>query len=110
MSLQLPDPALVHLLGSLLCAGLAWAVGNALHRWLQLSAAATRYWLCLWLLAVLPPLLAMALAVAAPSQVAALPSPLALPVALDLDAGGPAITAGTATAPRLGWPTLEQVL
>lgn len=110
MSLQLPDPALVHLLGSLLCAGLAWAVGNALHRWLQLSAAATRYWLCLWLLAVLPPLLAMALAVAAPSQVAALPSPLALPVALDLDAGGPAITAGTATAPRLGWPTLGQVL
>ncbi len=110
MSLPLPDPALVHLLGSLLCAGLAWGAGNALHRWLQLSAAATRYWLCLWLLAVLPPLLAMALAVAAPSQVAALPSPLALPIALDLDAGGPAITTGITAAPRLGWPTLAQVL
>lgn len=110
MSLPSLDASLVHLLGSLLCAGLAWGAGSLLHRWLQLSAAATRYWLSLWLLAVLPPLLAIALTFAAPAQVAALPSPLALPIALELGADGPPISAGTNPAPRLGWPTLAQLL
>lgn len=107
MSLSALSPWVLHLSGSLLGAGLAWALGIALHRLLRLSTATPRYWLGIWLLAVVPPLLAVALATAAPMQLAALPAPLSLPIALDEGAAGgttiPAPMAG------LGWPSLTHV-
>lgn len=65
---------------SLLSAGLAWYAAQALQRWLQLSHAASRYWLGAWMCAVLPPVLALLL----PLPRAPLPQLTgALPVALN---------------------------
>lgn len=107
MSVSAISPWTLHLLGSLLGAGLAWTLGIALHRLLRLSTAAPRYWLGIWLLAVLPPLLAVALATAAPMQLAALPAPLALPIALDEGAAGSTVVQAPMTG--LGWPSLAHV-
>ncbi len=98
----------VHLLGSVVLAAAAWGAGLLLQRALRLSPAAPAFWTGVWALAVVPPLLALALVWVLPAPLAALPVALPLPVALSGEA--PAAGGEITVATGLGWPSLSAVL
>ncbi|MGE6333283.1 M23/M56 family metallopeptidase [Stenotrophomonas sp. NPDC077659] len=97
MSVPAASSVLIALAASLVGAGLVWYAAQALQRGLQISHAASRYWLGAWLCAVLPPVLALLL----PLQHAPLPQlTSALPVALNTLPQG--MLPDTAATPGIG--------
>jgi murein DD-endopeptidase MepM/ murein hydrolase activator NlpD/Zn-dependent protease with chaperone function len=100
---------LVHVVSSLIVAGLAFGIGARLHTRLQLSHAARGYWLGVWTLATLPPLFVTILLACMPETVATLP--LALPLPIAIDPGTSAQLMASEVLPRQhAWPSLAAVL
>lgn len=82
---------MIHAVLSVVIGALAWGVGVTGQSVLRLSAAAKGYWLAIWLAAVLPTGLALALELLPITKGLAAPVALPLPMALDLghaDTGG----------------------
>lgn len=86
---------LVHAAASVAGSALVWGLGLAIERAFRLSAAAKGYWLAIWLMAVLPTGLALALQLM-PTADLPIQSLLPLPAAIDLgEAEGAAASAVT---------------
>lgn len=94
------------LLGSVVSAALALALGRMAQRLWPQTTATPGAWVGAWCLAVLPPLLSVLLAGLAPVPLAALPAALPLPLALDT----PATRLDAVVSPGQGWPSLGDVL
>lgn len=109
MSAATPMYWLVHVMCSLVMAGLALGIGARLHTRLQLSHTARGYWLGVWTLATLPPLFVAILAACMPEAAAKLPLALPLPIAVDSAASAQAVASKLPTG-RPGWPSLAVVL
>lgn len=74
-----------HAAACLFAGALAWSLGLAVHRGLRISHAARSYWLVVWTLAVLPPVLAIAFhGFAQAGANWPLPTPLPLPSVVEL--------------------------
>jgi len=101
---------LLQALASVLMAAAVLPLANALQRHWKIADGARGYWIGVWAVAALPPLLLAAVQVLLPG---ALPSvPVALPLPLPLEDGASLLhaTAITSTVPRVAWPSMTAVV
>ncbi|WP_312205649.1 hypothetical protein, partial [Brevundimonas sp.] len=97
---------LIHGLASLAGSALMWGMGLAFERAFRLSAAAKGYWLAIWLMAVIPTFLALALQLVPMPNTSPIQALLPLPAAMDLGVDGAAIGTAAGPLPASSWSTL----
>lgn len=98
---------LIHGLASVAGSALMWGLGLAVERAFRLSVAARGYWLAIWLMAVIPTVLALALQLVPSVNTEPIQAFLPLPAAMDLSGidGGTAQAAAQPLA-SISWSTL----